>query len=306
MCAELRKFRGMRKMHRISGVLVENKRVLVRGDLDVEDRVNPRTEAIRNVVRHLQNRNAARIKVIGPRETNYQICDDLRKEFGGVEFDDGLRSNKGETANDYKFAEELAKGWDIYVNEAFATSHRKHASIVALPEVMKRQGKMVCLGMRFEKEIEQLDLVWGKNGRRFLVIGGTKVADKEKFAEEMKDKFAEVLKGGLLSGVNLRPDGLDIADKTIEEYKMKIKSADVILAAGVMGKYEDAGSWKGTREVLSAIAESKAYKVAGGGDIEMAIDMFGLTDKFDWISVGGGAMLVYLSTQSLPGLEALA
>jgi len=59
--------------------------------------------------------------------------------------------------------------------------------------------------------------------------------------------------------------------------------------------------------VLMAIANNnRAYKVAGGGDIEMAISKYGLTSKFDWISVGGGAMLQYLATGTLPGIEALS
>ena len=121
----------------------------------------------------------------------------------------------------------------------------------------------------------------------------------------MKDKFAAILTGGLLPGSELRPDGLDISDAAIEKYVTEISKAEVILAAGVMGKYEDPNCAKGTRTILEAIANSAAYKVAGGGDIEMAISSYGLTEKFDWISVGGGAMLQYLSTGTLVGIEAL-
>lgn len=290
----------------VDRVLVEGKVVLVRGDLDVEDADNPRTDSVRHVVEHLLHRDAKHIKVIGHRETQFPICDVLRAAYPTVEFDDTLRVNPGEKANDEVYAYSLTEGVDVYVNEAFATSHRVHASVVAVPSLMQQQHKTVCVGMRFGKELEMLGQVWSHPGNRVLVIGGTKVADKQKFAEEMKDKFSAILKGGLLPEVALRPDGLDISDTAIEEYKQTIAQAEVILAAGVMGKYEDAGSAKGTREVLQAIADnSHAYKVAGGGDIETAIGRYGLSDSFNWISVGGGAMLVFLQTGTLVGLQAV-
>jgi phosphoglycerate kinase len=294
------------KLLSISEIEVAGKAVLVRGDLDVEDGENPRTESIRVIVNLLIRDSAKRIKVIGHRETNFDICGQLRKEFPGVEFDDQLRADPGEKTNDEGYAIKLAEGWDVYINEAFATSHRKHASIDTLPRWMKKNNKPVLLGLRFEKEIEMLSQVWDKPGRRVLVIGGVKIEDKQKFAENMKDKFAAVLKGGLLPGVILRPDGLDIADETINKYGEEISTAEVILAAGVMGKYEDPGAAKGTKSVLEAIANNeKAYKVAGGGDIETAISTYGLTEKFDWISVGGGAMLEYLAMGTLVGIEAV-
>ena len=103
----------------------------------------------------------------------------------------------------------------------------------------------------------------------------------------------------------LREDGLDIDEETIRLFKVEIDQAETIVAAGVMGKYEDEKAMKGTKEVLEAIAQASAYKLAGGGDIEAAISKFGLAHKFDWISVGGGAMLEYLAAGSLVGMEAV-
>jgi len=290
----------------VNDIDVKGKNVLVRGDLDVDDGDNPRVDSVRQVIKRLSDEGARKIKVIGHRETHFDICAQLRREFPNVEFDDKLRENSGEKTNDPEFAAALASDWDVYINEAFATSHRKHCSIDMLPRVMKAEGKAVGLGERFFLELLQLDKVWDRAGKRVLVIGGVKVDDKEKFAEELKDKFVAVLKGGLLPGVDLRPDGLDISDTAIEQYKATIAEAEVILAAGVMGKYEDPNCAKGTKEVLTAIANSSAFKVAGGGDIEMAISTYSLTDKFDWISVGGGAMLVYLGSGSLVGLDAIS
>jgi phosphoglycerate kinase len=291
----------------LSNADLSGKTVLVRGDFDVDDGDNPRAEAIRNIVTLLKSQRAKAIRVIGHSETDFDLAGFLKSEFPDVGFDAGLRKDPREKANDMGFAEQLSEDWEVYINEAFATSHRKNASIVMLPQVFRRDGKEVYIGPRFEKELEKLSQVWEKPGKRILVIGGVKVEDKQAFAENMKDKFASVLKGGLLLGVDLRPDGLDISDSAIDQYVKEIETAEVILAAGVMGKYEDPGAAAGTKAVLEAIANNThAYKVAGGGDIEMAISTYGLTEKFDWISVGGGAMLVYLGTGTLPGLQAIS
>lgn len=313
------------RLIQLSEVEVAGKAVLVRGDFDVDDGDNPRANSIREVTRELVRRGAGKVRVIGHCETGYDLAGELAREFPGVEFDAKLRADPGEKANETEYARRLAAGWEVYVNESFAVSHRKHASIVALPKVMASEGKAVCVGPRFEKEIEMLSEVWGKTGRRVLVIGGVKVEDKSKFAVEMANRFEWVLTGGKIpeyfknqiANLNiqinsniqipkLRPDGLDLAAEAIAQYVKLIGGAEVILAAGVMGKYEDPGAAAGTRAVLEAIAANEqAYKVAGGGDIEMAISSYGLAEKFDWISVGGGAMLVYLGTGTLPGIEAM-
>ena len=72
-----------------------------------------------------------------------------------------------------------------------------------------------------------------------------------------------------------------------------------------MGKFEDEGHSQGTIKVFQAVANSKAFKVVGGGDSLSAINKYNLQDKFDWISVGGGAMLEYLIGDILPGIEVL-
>ena len=165
------------------------KTVLVRGDFDVDDGDNPRADSIRQLVKWLNGQMVKTVRVIGHSETKYDLAAQLKSEFPQVGFDAGLRNDAREKANDMGFAEELAGDWDVYINEAFATSHRKHTSIVMLPQVFKRDNKEVYLGLRFEKELEMLSGVWDKPGKRILVIGGVKIDDKQEFAEEMKDKL---------------------------------------------------------------------------------------------------------------------
>ena len=244
-----------------------------------------------DIVEYLQIRGAKQIKVIGHK--------------GTIAID--LRADPREEANDVSLAEELGKDFDIYVNEAFATSHRKHCSIDALPRLMVSQGKIVCVGLRFAEEIETLTSVTVTgDSNRVAIIGGAK-GDKEEYARKLEIRNWEVLRGGLLPGAKLRPDGLDISDETISNFQFPISNAQVIVLAGPMGKYEDNASnaFNGTVQIFTAVAESKAYKIAGGGDTEAALEKFGLKEKMDWISVGGGAMLEFLATGTLPGIEAI-
>lgn len=288
------------QLPRVDSLDVVQKNVLVRVDFEDAIAASPRLIATQEIIRYLQGAGAARIKVIGH---NGDI--DLALALG-VDANWNLRADPREEANDSGFAEELALGFDIYINEAFATSHRNHASIVALPKFMRSQGKMVGVGLRFAHEIAILEKVLDQEGdHKVLVIGGTKVKDKNKYADQLKNKFSAVLRGGLLDGSPLRPDGLDITPEAVEEYRSQIAQATTIVAAGVMGKYEDPGAEFGTAEILKAIATSPAQKIAGGGDIETAITKYGLADKFDWISVGGGAMLEFLVEGTLPGIQAI-
>lgn len=273
---------------------VGEKNVLIRADLEWESENCPRQVATEKIVEWVKENGAKMIKVIG-HKGNYKT--DMAEVVNDV------RHDPREEINDETMANELASGWDVYINEAFATSHRKHCSVDALPRVMKQQGKQVGIGPRFAQEIEKLNSVWTKPGKRVLVIGGAKAGDKTTLAEELASKFQEVLRGGLLPGVKLSPDGLDIDEDSRRRYVEAVKNGQVIVVAGPMGKYEVAEV--GTREVFTAVANAAAYKIAGGGDTEAAIEKFGLTAKFDWISVGGGAMLEYLSKGTLPGIEAL-
>lgn len=276
------------------------KSLVVRADLEADSRLDPRFVAAKNIVNYLRRQNAGSIKVIGHQGGVWMV------EALGVTVNYNIRSDPREEVNSVEFAAELANGFDVYVNEAFGVSHRPHTSVEALPRWMKKQGRGVYCGPRFKQEVDTLSQVLTRQGKKILVIGGSKVKDKEKYAAALKSKFDLVLKGGLLPGADLRADGLDITTETVANYKSQIASAQIIVAAGVMGKYEDVGSEYGTKEILQTIANLSAYKIAGGGDIEAAISKYGLTNKFDWISVGGGAMLEFLATGTLPGIEALA
>lgn len=234
---------------------------------------------------------------------------------------ENLRFYKGEEENDPEFSKKLAGLGDFYVNESFAVSHRNHASIVGLPKILPHAA-----GFRLVAEVEKLSQALINPKRPVIaLISGVK-NDKVQMVKALSTKFDKILVGGrlpeylgdeALESVRLAPknekivignliqDKEDITLNTVQRFKDEIKKAGTIVLAGVLGKYEDGGHIQGTKEVFEAIAASGAFKIAGGGDTEAAISVFDLKAKFDWISVGGGAMLEFLASGTLPGIKAL-
>jgi len=240
---------------------------------------------------------------------------------------ENLRFNPGEEENDSEFAQKLASLGDFYINDAFAASHREHASIVGLPKILPHAA-----GLGLLREVEVLSGVLENPKRPVVVIlGGTK-EDKLEDASGLL-KFADyVLLGGKLPSLitnyqllitnpktiigELNENGKDITLETIEKFCEIIKKAGTVVWAGPMGKYEsemgngppagEAGKWEmGTKEIGRAVVESGAFTVIGGGDTEAALTKFGMVEKIDFVSSGGGAMLGFLANGDLPGLAAL-
>lgn len=108
-------------------------------------------------------------------------------------------------------------------------------------------------------------------------------------------------------GVDL-PDGwmgLDVGPGTAAEFGDVIADARTVLWNGPMGVFEDPRFEAGTRTVAEAVAECRGFTVVGGGDSAAAAKQFGLDDRIDHVSTGGGASLELIEKGDLPGLEAL-
>jgi len=226
---------------------------------------------------------------------------------------ENLRFWKEEEENDAIFARSLVKSADLFVNEAFAVSHREHASICGVAGLLPHAA-----GLRFTDEVSSISKVLINPARPVLfLISGVK-KDKLKFVGQFERVADKVLIGGRLPEylsdrvtekklviARLSDDKKDITSDSAERFENEIKDAGTIVLSGPLGKFENENSALGTKRVFFAVAKSKAFKISGGGDTQKAISLFGLDDKFDWISVGGGAMLEFLGKGTLPGIQVL-
>lgn len=249
----------------------------------------------------------------------------LADNFGLLE---NLRFYEGEETNDSEFSKQLASLAQIYVNDAFAMSHRNHASVVGVCSILPHFA-----GLRLMEEVATLSLLI-QNPKRPLVviIGGKKIETKLPLVEKMY-KFADyVLVGGKIaeqSGAflqvqnekieskkakllvaKLNSEKSDITKESLDEFIKIIRLAKTVIWNGPMGiigpKGESLKTEEGTREIAKAVSEDGTFKIVGGGDTVEFLEKIKITDKFSFISTGGGAMLSFLSGEKLPGLEALS
>ncbi len=120
-------------------------------------------------------------------------------------------------------------------------------------------------------------------------------------ALDVKGKRKEIDVGKLPTEFSI----FDIGAKTVENYSKLIADAKSIVVSGPMGVYENKQFNYGTKKVLEAIANSKAFSLAGGGNTIAAIEEYGLTKKIGYISTAGGALIEFLMGKKLPGVVAL-
>jgi phosphoglycerate kinase len=305
----------------------EGKGVLLRADLDIDLELGEEDLRIKTLLPTIEflAKKSEKIVIIAHRgrpakkkKEKYSlkpIADILRGlvKARNVELMENLRFDEGEEKNDEHFAEHIAGKGEVFVNEAFASSHRKHASIVTLPKLMPHAA-----GLRFEKEVENLSRVLESPKKPLVVILGGAKEDKTEYVEEFKKIADKILVGGRLPEYmdedykhgkvvvgKLIQDKEDMTIHTIEMFEEEVKKAGTIVLAGPMSKFEENGHLLATERIFKAIAKSSAFKVVGGGDTYVAIKKLSLEDKFDWISVGGGATLEFLSKGTLPGIDAL-
>jgi phosphoglycerate kinase len=158
----------------------------------------------------------------------------------------------------------------------------------------------------------------GKNTNEFLIK-----KDYLKFVPELKDLLEEYKKkievpvdvaievAGERKELQVKKlpveqQIMDIGKKTVEKYSKIIKKADVIVVKGPAGVYEKNNFDIGTKMLLENVAKSKAFSLIGGGDTTTAMEKIGIDKKeFSYVSLGGGALITYLSGKAMPGIDVL-
>ena len=333
---------------------VAGKRVLVRADLNVpleDGRVadDTRVRASLPTLRLLLERGAVEVTVcshlgrpkgpdpafaMAPVEARLrELLPDER-----IRVLENTRFDARETKNDPSLAAELAEGRDLYVNDAFGSAHRAHASTEAVAHVLPAYAGLLLL-----RELTELGKLLGEVDRPFvLVSGGLKVEDKVPVLEHLGGRADSVLIGGKMAEqlreenpldfeVELPTDvvaaasfdadaearvtpydalpdgwlGLDIGPETRRAFAERLGSARTIFWNGPMGVFEWPRFAEGTKAVAEAVAEADAYSVVGGADSVRALTELGLVQRVSWFSTGGGASLELLAGKELPGVAAI-
>ncbi len=145
---------------------------------------------------------------------------------------ENLRFHPGETENSRSFAKELARLCDIYINDAFGVSHRKNASVYALPQLMETKG----MGLLMKNEIEKLSKLFGLSHGDGLVaiIGGAKVSDKIGIIRTLLDSADTIIIGGAMAYTFLEAQGHRMGKSLVERDKLDI-AHDIMTGAEARG-----------------------------------------------------------------------
>lgn len=155
-------------------------------------------------------------------------------DFGEIVLLENVRFHSGETSNEEDFAKELASHADLFINDAFGSSHRAHASVAGVTEFMDQSAS----GFLLEKEIKYLSESVNNPERPFVaILGGAKVSDKIGVIENLLSKVDTIIIGGGMTYTFYKALGLPIGNSLLEEDKVdlakelvqKAKSANVKL-----------------------------------------------------------------------------
>ena len=149
-----------------------------------------------------------------------KVVNDLRD--GGVAMLENLRFSLGEETNDETFARALAAYADVYVNDAFGTAHRAHASTVGMVKHVASKG----MGFLMDREVKMLGKLLGEVERPFVaVIGGAKVADKIGLLESLLGRADVVCLGGAMANTFLSAQGASLGHSLVDPVKLPIARA---------------------------------------------------------------------------------
>ena len=248
---------------------------------------------------------------------------------------------KKESGNDLALAEYWASLGEVYINDAFGSMHRAHASTAGIAKFLPH-----AIGFLVMDELEHLNILIHNTPHPFTVfMGGAKVDDKLPIIKSLIERCDYLLVGGGIANSFLKAKGADIGNsiatsdegilnelkklmdeykgkivlpvdftiddgiiydvgnKSIEVYKKYIDKSEIVFVNGTCGKFEDERFMEGTSNLFKILKDSGKKVIVGGGDTASACIKFGFKDSFDFISSGGGATLEYIADGTLKALE---
>lgn len=249
--------------------------------------------------------------------------------------------DKKESGNDLALAEYWASLGEVYINDAFGSMHRAHASTAGIAKFLPH-----AIGFLVMDELEHLNILIHNTPHPFTVfMGGAKVDDKLPIIKSLIERCDYLLVGGGIANSFLKAKGADIGNsiatsdegilnelkklmdeykgkivlpvdftiddgiiydvgnKSIEVYKKYIDKSEIVFVNGTCGKFEDERFMEGTSNLFKILKDSGKKVIVGGGDTASACIKFGFKDSFDFISSGGGATLEYIADGTLKALE---
>jgi phosphoglycerate kinase len=283
---------------------------------------------------------------------------------GQVVLLENCRVNPGEKKNSDELAKKMAALCDVYVNDAFGTSHRAEATTHGIAKF----APIACAGPLLAAELDALGKALGNPARPLAaIVAGSKVSTKLTILKTLAAKVDRLIVGGGIANTFMLAAGLpigkslaeadlvseakaiidmmsarcasvpiptdvvcakefsanatatvklandvaaddlilDIGPQTAKLLASQLLDAGTIVWNGPVGVFEFDQFGEGTKTLAMAIAQSKGFSIAGGGDTLAAIAKYGITDKVGYISTGGGAFLEFLEGKVLPAVEIL-
>ncbi len=242
------------------------------------------------VVKHLSTLTDVPVKFVSSTVGDEAEAQVKALKKGEILVLENLRFDPREKQNDREFAAVMASYADVYVNDAFGVSHRAHASVAALPELM---GEDAVAGFLLEKEINYASKVLDNPARPFTaILGGKKVSDKIKVIEALLDQVDNLVIGGGMANTFLKASGYQVGISFVEEDKLS-------LAAALMEKAQkkDVGLYLPvdvvTAKAFSENAEPHYYSIDAIPANEMILDIGPATCEYFATVLKGSKLVVW-------------
>lgn len=194
---------------------------------------------------------------------------------------ENLRFHPEEEKNDRAFAEQLAAGIDIYINDAFGAAHRAHASTAAVPEIVKRRGGQAVAGLLMQKELEYLGKTLENPERPFVsILGGAKISGKIDVLTKLLDIADVILIGGAMAYTFRKSQGFGIGNSLVENDKLDV-AKDVLAKAKAKGK-----------KLLLPLDQIQTTKIAAGSPTRVT-DGPSIEDGWEGVDIGPQTIAAY-------------